>query len=481
MSWRAAGGVFTRGVGETVSPRLLRLLTRLDELVNWERAWRADTGLRQRHMRVDVKPVRMLLEALGNPHDAFRAVHIAGTKGKGTLAAMLTAYLLTQPGLRVGTYTSPHVERIQERIRLQGECIEDNALADALEAALDAASPFLQGTAPQAERPTWFDIMTTAGFVAMKEAGVTYAVVECGMGGAKDSTNVLGANVCLLTSVALEHAEIIGPTLADIAREKAGIAWRPGCVLISGVHQPELQQVIRETVERQSPAAPRAVIFVEGSSWEARNEKMAEYALTVLSQQCHWERYEQPQWSKLAPAIRRMLPGRMEWFTLQHRGRLVSVLVDGAHVPETVHELPQQALIVLAMGRDKRVEPFTEALLRFAPKAIFCTRVSDDAGYMPVDELYRRVTRVVRARAVEAATPQVFATAAPGEALMRAMNVAANLPAPEHPSLVCIGSLHLAGLVRPTLFYEWSARPVCCQRTGETATATRQSDERAAA
>jgi dihydrofolate synthase/folylpolyglutamate synthase len=223
MAWRTASGVFTRGVDGTVSQRLRQLLTRLDELVNWERLQRANTGQRQREMRVDVKPAKRLLDALGSPQHCYRAVHIAGTKGKGTLAAMLTAYLVKQKGFRVGTYTSPHVERIQERVRLQGACIEDEALADALESALAAADPFLQDGVPVVERPTWFDVMTAAGFLAMKTAGVEYAVIECGMGGAKDSTNVLGAEVCLLTSVALEHAEIIGPGLADIAREKAGI------------------------------------------------------------------------------------------------------------------------------------------------------------------------------------------------------------------------------------------------------------------
>lgn len=481
MVWRSAGGVFTRGLEGALPPRLLRLLARLDELVNWERARRASDGLRQRHMRVDVKPARELLEVLGNPHQAYRAVHIAGTKGKGTLAAMLTAYLLTQQGVRVGTYTSPHVERINERIRLQGECIEDNALADALEVALDAASPFLRDSVPLIERPTWFDIMTTAGFVAMKEAAVNYAVVECGMGGAKDSTNVLGAEVCLLTSVALEHAEIIGPTLTDIAREKAGIAWRPGCILISGVHQPELQQVVQETVEQQSPAARREVVFVGGNSWEERNQMMSERALLELSERYHWKQYERPVWSRLDPHIRRMLPGRMEWFTIQHRERPVSILVDGAHVPETVHELPPQALIVLAMGRDKRVEAFTEALLRFAPRAILCTRVSDDAAYMPIEELYRRVNQVIRQQAIGIQSPQVFAAELPGEALQRAIRTAADAPQHQSPSVICIGSLHLAGLVRRALSSDWAAAPTGHPETEEAGRTTMQTDKRAAA
>jgi dihydrofolate synthase/folylpolyglutamate synthase len=466
MAWRTASGVFTRGVDGTVSQRLRQLLTRLDELVNWERLQRANTGQRQREMRVDVKPAKRLLDALGSPQHCYRAVHIAGTKGKGTLAAMLTAYLVKQKGFRVGTYTSPHVERIQERVRLQGACIEDEALADALESALAAADPFLQDGVPMVERPTWFDVMTAAGFLAMKTAGVEYAVIECGMGGAKDSTNVLGAEVCLLTSVALEHAEIIGPGLADIAREKAGIAWRPSCILISGVHQPELRQVIRETVEQLSPPAPRSVVFVDAASWEERNQLMAERAIKELAARYGWLQCEPPDWSLLQPQMKQMLPGRMEWFAL-HRGTLsVNVLVDGAHIPETVQRLPCGAWIVLAMGRDKRVEEFTEALMRFAPRAIICTRVGDDPSYMPADELHERAHRVVANHAAAVSQTPVFKVALPEEALRRAVELAATAAGPEKPhSVVCIGSLHLAGIIRRTLLRDWNTGSIPDSRT----------------
>eukprot|EP00166_Cyanidium_caldarium_P000152 ctg_1040.g547 len=435
-------------------------------------------------MRVDASPARQLLQALGEPQRTFRPVHIAGSKGKGTVAALLTACLHHELGLSVGTYTSPHVERVNERVRLNGVPLDDDALAHALHDALDAAEPLLKQSEPLVSpcRPTWFDVMTAAGFLAIHRAGCTYGVVECGMGGAKDSTNVLGASVCVLTSVTMEHREILGPTLADIAREKAGIAWCDGSVLVCGVHQPELRRVIEETVLDGPGSRGRQVRYAEGTSVLQRNRETVRLVLDALQEQTPeevlWRRRREPvDWERLEPHVRCMLPGRMEWFRAplpsSPPSSSLRVLVDGAHVAETVHGLAPHSVAVLAMGYDKNVEAFAQALLRYRPVHLVCTAVGPDPSYLPAAELSARV-RASWARdgdddeARDAGrVPTVETIADPEHALQRALQRAAAAGS----SVTCIGSLHLAGRIRRCLREQYGAELLPEKSTREPAPA----------
>jgi dihydrofolate synthase/folylpolyglutamate synthase len=176
--------------------------------------------------------MRALCELLGDPQGAFPVVHLTGTNGKGSTARMASA-LLQAHGLSVGTYTSPHLERINERIAWSGEPIPDEELAAAL-----------LGLAPLEEylgsRLTHFELLTAAAFRWFADIAVDVAVVEVGMGGRWDATNVADGVVAVVTNVALDHAEVIGPTLAEIAAEKAGIV-KPGATLVVGVTDPELR------------------------------------------------------------------------------------------------------------------------------------------------------------------------------------------------------------------------------------------------
>jgi len=191
-----------------------------------------------------LEPIRRLLEALGNPHRRYAVVHIAGTKGKGSTAAMAEA-ILRAAGYRTGLYTSPHLHTMRERIRIGGTPIPRATVV----ALFEGLRPMIE------EDPdlTVFDILTAMGFWAFAEAGVEIAVVEVGLGGRLDSTNVVSPAVCLITALSLDHTEILGPTLAHIAFEKAGIL-KPGVPAVTAPQAAEAMAVLRRVAaERGAP------------------------------------------------------------------------------------------------------------------------------------------------------------------------------------------------------------------------------------
>jgi dihydrofolate synthase/folylpolyglutamate synthase len=165
-------------------------------------------------------------------------IHLTGTNGKGSTARMLTSLLMAR-GLSVGTYTSPHLERVNERMAWSGEPIADHELAESLEA-VARLEPLLDS------RPTHFEILTAAAFRWFADVAVDVAVVEVGLGGRWDATNVADGDVAVLTNVALDHAETIGPERADIAAEKVGIV-KPGSILVLGETDPELAPIFQHT------------------------------------------------------------------------------------------------------------------------------------------------------------------------------------------------------------------------------------------
>jgi len=176
---------------------------------------------------------------MGDPQRAYPVIHLTGTNGKGSTARMITA-LLQAKGLSVGTYTSPDLERINERIALGGEPIDDETFAEQL-----AAIAQLEGLMP--EPPSRFDILTAVAFRWFADEAVDAAVVEVGLGGRWDATNVADGQVAAVTNVSLDHVELLGPTLEDIAAEKAGIV-KPGATrtLVLGETRSELARVFLE-------------------------------------------------------------------------------------------------------------------------------------------------------------------------------------------------------------------------------------------
>ncbi|HEV3495196.1 MAG TPA: Mur ligase family protein [Actinomycetes bacterium] len=182
--------------------------------------------------------VRRLMELMGDPQHSYPVIHITGTNGKGSVARMVTTLLVAR-GLRVGTYTSPHLERLNERLAWDGEPIPDDDLAEVIGAVAEL-EPLLESP------PSHFEILTSAAFRWFADVAVDVAVVEVGLGGRWDATNVADGAVAVLTNVSLDHAETIGPALEDIAYEKVGIV-KPGSTFVLAETNPSLGHVFDDT------------------------------------------------------------------------------------------------------------------------------------------------------------------------------------------------------------------------------------------
>jgi dihydrofolate synthase/folylpolyglutamate synthase len=187
--------------------------------------------------------MRLLLKKLGNPHKELQAVHIAGTKGKGSTATML-ASMLQACGHKVGLYTSPHICDLRERIAVNGQMISQAALTRLIA----RAEPHIEAMGD--DKPTFFEILTALAFRYFVDADVDIAVVETGLGGRLDSTNVLTPAVCGITSISLDHMQQLGGTLGEIAGEKAGI-FKRGVPAVSVQQEPEAKRVLKSAARRE--------------------------------------------------------------------------------------------------------------------------------------------------------------------------------------------------------------------------------------
>jgi dihydrofolate synthase/folylpolyglutamate synthase len=196
--------------------------------------------------------VRALLDRLGNPHRRLHVVHVAGSKGKGSISAMLEA-VLRRAGYRTGLFTSPHLCRVEERIQVDGTPVRPDELA-ALMADVDRAARAVDARAgPGAHGVTFFEVATALGFLHFVRRRVELAVVEVGLGGRFDSTNVCLPLVAVIASISYDHTQQLGNTLARIAGEKAGIV-KPGRPTVSGARDPEARAVIEAVCRlRRSP------------------------------------------------------------------------------------------------------------------------------------------------------------------------------------------------------------------------------------
>ncbi|MCL2281372.1 MAG: Mur ligase family protein, partial [Dehalococcoidia bacterium] len=214
----------------------------------------------------DLRRMEELLVRLGNPHLCAPSVHIAGTKGKGSTAAMI-ASVLTASGYRVGLYTSPHLIDIRERMRLNGRLISRVALVSCVEQ-LKPEVELINARASYG-RLTTFEVLTALGFLYFTEQKVDFQVVEVGLGGRLDATNVIQPEVCAITTLGLDHTEILGDTLARIAAEKAGII-KQGVPLVSARQEPEAADIIEGFCKRQDAVLIRAGVDIVCTSQSVR-------------------------------------------------------------------------------------------------------------------------------------------------------------------------------------------------------------------
>ena len=392
--------------------------------------------------------IGQLLEALGSPQEQLKFVHIAGTNGKGSTAAM-TASILTQAGLRTGLYTSPHLWRFHERFQIDGVPMGDEALVEIAGLVLETA-----GRLPI--RPTEFELMTAMGMVYFAREGCDIVVLEVGLGGRLDSTNIISPpEVAVITNIGLEHTQLLGDTVGKIAGEKAGII-KPGSEVVLYHQDREAETVVEAACRRAGNSLtvtdPHELEVLstglKGSEFRYRGEGpyrlalLGEYqlrnALTALEtvhalQKRGWAIPVQAVNGGLALA---RWPGRMELVR-----RHPDVMVDGGHNPQCMAALtrslrelyPGKKLIfVTGMLADKDFHAMLGDLLPLAKRVIAVT--PDSPRALSGEEL----ARLAREAGVEATVcPSISA----------GTDAALAMAGAEDGICVC-GSLYLVGEVR---------------------------------
>ncbi len=290
-----------------------------------EEAERYLLGLELFGMRFGLDRMRRLLTALGSPQEAFGAVHVVGSNGKSS-TTRLTAALLRRHGLRVGAYLSPHLVSFAERIRIDDEDLAPEAFAAAVARARRAAEK-VDRTLEAGDRVTQFEVLTAAALSELARAGVEVAVVEAGLGGRWDATNVLGARVAVLTNVGLEHTRWLGPTITDIAREKLDVV-AAGAVLVvgEGLH-PDARAVAEEVCADRGARLVEAVPVPGVELLAAGTFQRPNFAAACAAAQAYLGRELDPA-AVAAAAASTLVPGRFE----QVSSAPVTIL-DGAHNP----------------------------------------------------------------------------------------------------------------------------------------------------
>lgn len=406
--------------------------------------------------------MRLLLSGLGNPHAKLRAAHIAGTKGKGSTATML-AEMLRTCGYKVGLYTSPHICDVRERIRVDGEMISQAALTRLI----CQVEPII---AKMADKPTFFEIFTAMAFQHFANSGVDVAVVEAGLGGRLDSTNVLTPEVCGLTSISLDHIHQLGDTPAKIAAEKAGI-FKRDIPAISVSQLPEVKRVLRKTARetgaslmftgedidfsyrvessRQNGCHARICLTTPRSRFEhlpvpLLGEHQAlncGLALAMLDQ-LKLKGYNQISDEKAIRGLSSVyIPGRME---LVHRDP--RILLDGAHNAASVQALmraigqhiPYDSMVMIfGCAADKDINGMMQQISTGADKVIFTRAAGNPRAARPEDlaEMYEQCSGRVA---------QVT------DSLRSAMRIALNAVSRE--DIICVtGSFYLVGEAKMVL------------------------------
>ena len=226
-------------------------------------------GLERHGIKPGLERASALLSALGNPQDSFRSVHVAGTNGKGSVSSM-TASVLCEAGFRTGLYTSPHLVKFNERISVSGKTISDSGLIEAA-AEVKAASE-----KADIEGVTFFEFTTAMAFLHFKRKKAEFAVIETGMGGALDATNLVTPMVSVITNIALDHTAWLGSTVKEIAAEKAGII-KPGVPVVTGQSAGAGLSVIRAAAKKAS-----SPVYAAGADFHAEGE-CASFSYSGLS------------------------------------------------------------------------------------------------------------------------------------------------------------------------------------------------------
>jgi dihydrofolate synthase / folylpolyglutamate synthase len=330
-----------------------------------------------------------LLRRLGSPERGYRIIHVAGTKGKGSTCATVAA-VARAAGLTTGLYATPHLHTFRERIQIDGVPISEAEFA-AIADLVAAAGRQVQAHEPEIGEPTAFEVTTAMALLAFSRAEVDLAVVEVGMGGRLDATNVVAPDVAVVTSISYDHTAILGDTLAKIAFEKSGIV-KPGTPVVVGPQRPEARaEIERIAGERDAP------LSTEGRDWHAALEtdgarlrgpwgdwRGVSLALRGAHQVENAGIALMACWLLDPALLRDEGRARSALATVRWPGRFEqiasnpAIIVDGAHNVDSVARLSEtlaahatgRILTVLGIGRDKDVEGMLSALASLSPHVI---------------------------------------------------------------------------------------------------------------
>ncbi|HEY2769075.1 MAG TPA: folylpolyglutamate synthase/dihydrofolate synthase family protein [Solirubrobacteraceae bacterium] len=296
-------------------------------------------------MRFGLDRMRRLMTALGHPERAFDSIHVVGTNGKSSTVRMIAA-ILAEHGLRTGAYLSPHLLTFAERIRVGDADLEPTAFAAAVQRAARAAE-LVDRSLPDDDKVTQFEAVTASAYSELAERGVQVAVIEAGLGGRYDATNVIPSKVQVLTTVGLEHTRWLGPTITDIAGEKLDVV-QPGATLVlgSGLHPDAMRVAEAVAAERGARivvagADPGVPVGALGT-FQRRN-----FALAQAAAEAYLGELDLRAVTRAAASIR--VPGR-----LQIVDEEPLTLLDGAHNPDGMAALAE-SLPELVEGHDELV------------------------------------------------------------------------------------------------------------------------------
>jgi dihydrofolate synthase / folylpolyglutamate synthase len=431
----------------------------LTSRINFERTW--SVSYSQRDFRLD--RMRQLLDRLGNPQDELAIVHVAGTKGKGSTAAMI-ASVLSAAGFRTGLYTSPHLDRVEERLIVGGAISSAAELADLVEhvrpavAAMDA-----QPADGGSNRPTYFEVITALALVHFARSRVDAAVLEVGLGGRLDSTNVCEPVVSVITSISFDHTQQLGTTLALIAAEKAGIVKfrKP---LVSGVVQSEPRDVVTRAAQaHQCPLVQLGIDF-EFNYHPPRHLETApspghmdfryrafgmayELGAVALGLTGHHQAANAAVGIATLTELVRQGLAEVRWpARVEVVRRVPTVVLDSAHNVASIEALVRsldesfvatRRLLIFATTRDKDARGMLEVLLAKFDDVILTRYWSNPRG-MPIEELEALSAELSGRRAHVCADPAA------------ACKLAGQIAGSEH--LICItGSFFIAAEMRAAM------------------------------
>lgn len=351
------------------------------------------------HIDLGLDRMTQLMERLGNPHLQFKSIHIAGTNGKGSTAAFI-ASVLSEAGYRAGLYTSPHLERFSERIKVDGEEISQRDI-DKISGEVEAASKDLP-----AGDPTYFEFATALAFLYFARQQVDIAVIETGLGGRLDATNIITPLLSIITPVALDHSEYLGDSLQGVAAEKGGII-KEGVPVIIGRQVGEVLCILEDIAKERDA---RALVYGRDFNMSKKGEGSFNYSGSSLKlEDVELSMYGDYQMENAATALAALELIKGQGFDLDEKavreglmntswpGRfeIISqnpdIILDGAHNPAAARRLKdavtvryggEKGVVVAGFMSDKDIAGILEELAPLA-STIILTRPGEERAFDP--------------------------------------------------------------------------------------------------